>query len=223
MINLTIGSNKLKRIISILVLLVALSCTNNQNNNQNNDRNKSDEQLTNPTPITTTTQQASTASSPAPIPNSEQHEAVATAQQMYTLHFKENQSFEVSHYKEWFAPQLYSLLMKDREESAKFHDEIAGLDFNPLTNAQEDVGPFRLTIAKASNQEADVNVMFTDDPKNQAVEATLTLKMVKNGDKWQIKNILYPGGDTKNSDLISILKEIEKERNQMQKEAIKPR
>jgi hypothetical protein len=223
MINLTIGSNILKRIISILVLLVSLSCTNNQNNSQNNDANKSDEQLANPTPITTITPQAGTTPSPTPIPQSEQHEAVAIAQQMYTLHFKENQSFEVSHYKEWFAPQLYSLLMKDREESAKFHDEIAGLDFNPLTNTQEDVGPLRLTIAKASNQEADLNVMFTDDPKNQAVEATLTLKMVKNGDKWQIKNILYPGGDAKNSDLISILKEIEKERNQMQKEAIKPR
>lgn len=211
----------MKKIATVLVLLVSLNCVNNQSNSQNDDINKSDKQVTS-TPITTATPTTNTTPAPTSILSSEQ-QAIATAQQLYTLHFKENQSFEISHYKEWFAPQLYSLLIKDQEESAKFHDEIAGLDFNPLTNAQEDVSPFHFTIAKVSNQEADVSVIFTEEPKNQAVVATLILKMIKNEDKWQIKNIIYPNNNVKNNDLISILKEIEKERNQLEKETIKSR
>lgn len=192
----------MKKIISISILLLALSCTNNQN-----DTNK-------PTPSTTPSTpppQVSTTPSPTPV---DAKDAIAAAQQMYTLHFKEKQLFDVTHYKEWIDPQLYSLIIKDQEESAKFTNEVAGLDFNPITYAQEEVGQFTITAPKASDHEADVNVVFTEDLKSNVVGANLTLKMVKNGDKWQIKNILYPSGET---DLIKILGEIEKERNELKK------
>ena len=56
---------------------------------------------------------------------------------------------------------------------------------------------------------------FTLDENHTRV----VLKMVKIGDKWQIKNILYPADDpSQNGDLITILKETQKKRDELMRE-----
>lgn len=148
-------------------------------------------------------QTSNQAAKPAP-----QSGAVAVVNALYTLHFKQKQQFNLKQYKkDWFDVELYKLLVADEKASEASTDEIVGLDFNPLTNSQEDVGRFRIGKTEETAREAIVPVLFGTDK-----EATVKIKLVKNGELWQIQNILYPGGDPDNSDLISILKTLANDR-----------
>lgn len=213
----------MKRILAIsLLFLTALGCTD-----QSAGSGKKTSQQVDSKPIAAASPSPSASPTPTPAATSvttsaaNQSAALAAANRLYALHFKENQRFEASHYKEWLDPELYQMLIKDQQESAKITDEIAGLDFNPLTSAQDDVGAFKIEMGKGTDQELDLTVSFASSQPADASNGKLILKMIKNGDKWQVKNILYPSADASSSDLISTLKQIDKERGEIIKEKAK--
>ena len=124
---------------------------------------------------------------------------------VYTRHFAHQQRWDLTarQARSRFAPALLALLDADDRAAAANPDEIVGLDFDPLTNAQEEAeawtaGPARLTGAGAS-------VPVELRTGNQTTR--ITVRLVARGQQWQIADLDY--GETT---LVKTLEQLAAER-----------
>jgi hypothetical protein len=157
-------------------------------------------------PISNAQQSKPTQSTNAQQSKSVQNEVTAKAfvESVYKWHFAHKQQFTKQVYgqkQKWFTPELWQLIVKDWKLSASHPEEVAGIDFDPIINAQEEATRFQVAgeNTKDGKQIVDVNINFGTEAR------PVKIVLVKVGTSWQIANIIY--SNDKNGDLISIFKE----------------
>ena len=120
----------------------------------------------------------------------------------YGRHFANHQRWDLAVQRERtrFAPELLALLDEDMRRSRANPNEVVGLDFDPITDAQEDSTGFQVTGSTREGKDAIVSVAVSFGAEKRQVRVRVTPA----GTAWQIANILYDEGD-----LVSILKELQ--------------
>jgi hypothetical protein len=108
---------------------------------------------------------------------------------LYTHHFAHEQRFDltIKQDRAQFAPALLTLLDADAKAAAANKDEIVGLDFDPLTNSQEQNDGWTMGTAKVEGASAAVPV----ETRVATEKAKLTVRLVKSADRWQVSDIDY--------------------------------
>lgn len=124
----------------------------------------------------------------------------AVVRTLYSYHFKHKFDWTgtLAHNRELFAPDLLKLLDEVDRAQAANPDEIVGLDFDPLVDAQEEAQTYRITGTKREGDEAIVTVTANiyGSPR------TMRLRLAQFDGAWRITNINYA-----EYDLVTILKE----------------
>jgi hypothetical protein len=113
-----------------------------------------------------------------------------------------------------FSVELSRRLQEDYDAANKAPGELVGLDFDPFLNSQDPdqgyvVGGVRL---QGGSYRADVYGLA--DGKKREKPAVVAELVFENG-RWLFLNFHYPNcKDTKNCNLLSILKQLERQRQQ---------
>ncbi len=125
---------------------------------------------------------------------------VAFVTAFYRGHFAQHQRWDLTEKRERknFTAELVSLLDEDLAKQAANPDEVVGLDFNPVTNAQDDATRFKVGTPTVDGDDTIVPVSIYFGTERRTVRVRLTLV----SGSWKIANFLYEEGD-----LLSILKE----------------
>ena len=131
--------------------------------------------------------------------------ADAVVNALYRDHFAHEQNFDETYRRQraLFAPELAKRLDDDLAASAANHDEIVGLDFDPLTYAQDTMTGFDVAPAAREGDAALVTVTLRQDTTRYPVR----VQLVQRDTAWRIANIRYREGD-----LVSILDTLAAER-----------
>jgi hypothetical protein len=123
----------------------------------------------------------------------------AVVRALYTDHFAHQQNIENTFRRKrlTFAPQLRRLMDESFRKQRANPDEIVGLDFNPLTNAQEEANGFEIgsPIYEQTEAVVPVTVKFGIEP------STIQVRLVLIDQRWYVSNVIYD-----ESDLVTILK-----------------
>lgn len=129
----------------------------------------------------------------------------AVVKDLYAGHFANQQRWDLTlkRARARFAPALLVLLEADARAAAASSDDIVGLDFDPLTNAQEEADAFTVGPARVNGAEATVAVELRTGQERTTVTAHLS----SSSGAWLISDLDY-GGAT----LSATLKELAKER-----------
>jgi hypothetical protein len=126
-------------------------------------------------------------------------QAVAVASQRVSEHGQDGLSLrDIHRTREWFSNELYALLVRDKSDSGG----IGYANFDPFTDAQDDVGPFRydaVTIAVDT-----FKVSFSMEHYGHE-RKTVQLAMRYVNGAWRIANFLYPGHPACHTDLARAL------------------
>jgi hypothetical protein len=113
--------------------------------------------------------------------------AVAVATQRLHEHGQAGLSVDdVKRTRDWFTPQLYALLIQDMSDTAG----IGYLDWDPFTDAQDDVGPFRFEDVRQAGD--TVMVRFSREGYERKRDS-VTLAMRRVDSTWRIANFIYSG------------------------------
>lgn len=145
--------------------------------------------------------------SPLSIPAAAQAQrdpaAVVTA--LYRDHFAHQQNWDGTFRRQraLFAPALQAMLDADTRAAAANPGEIVGLDFDPLTNAQDTMDGFVVGAATRSGATAVVSVTV----RQGTARTRMRVRLARVGTAWRITNVVYPEGD-----LVSILRQLAAER-----------
>ena len=125
----------------------------------------------------------------------------AVVTRLYRYHFAQKQNWDVTYRRQraLFAPRLAAMIDADNRASAANPDEIVGLDFDPLTNAQDEMTGFEVAPATREGSDALVRVVV----KQGDARTNLRVRLARSGGSWRITNIHYPEGN-----LVSILREL---------------
>jgi hypothetical protein len=125
-------------------------------------------------------------------------EAFVTA--FYRGHFARRQRWDLTFARERakFAPDLLALLDADARKQAATPDEVVGLDFDPVINAQEEATRYKVSGVERDGDASIVTVSVYFGTEHR----TVRVRLEPFGTSWRIANFLYEEGD-----LISILKE----------------
>jgi hypothetical protein len=128
----------------------------------------------------------------------------AAVDALYRGHFAHSQSFDETHTRDRarFAAPLLALLDADAK-AARGSDEVVGLDFDPLTNSQEEAEGYSVGQARIAGDTATVPVELRTGRERMK----LTVHLVRTGVQWQVSNLDYGEGN-----LVAILKELAAER-----------
>jgi hypothetical protein len=129
--------------------------------------------------------------------------AVVTA--LYRDHFAHGQDWTGTFRRQraLFAPALVAMLDADDRAAAANPDEIVGLDFDPLTNAQDTMDGFTVGTATRTGATAVVPVTVRQD----TARVRMRVRLARVGTTWRITNIVYPEGD-----LVSLLRQMAADR-----------
>lgn len=130
--------------------------------------------------------------------------AKVVVESLYKWHFSHKQQFSKQTYSQkqnWFTPELWQLITKDWKLSASNPGEVVGLDFDPITAAQEEASKYKIgdETPKDDKKIVEVSVYFGTETKQ------IKFILAKAGSNWQIANIVYSNNEK--DDLISIFKE----------------
>jgi hypothetical protein len=87
--------------------------------------------------------------------------------------------------RDWFTPELFALLVRDMSDT----NGVGYLNWDPLTGAQDDVGPLR--FEQMTRVGDTVRVRFSREGFERKRES-VTLAMRHIDGRWRIANILYP-------------------------------
>ncbi len=126
---------------------------------------------------------------------------------VYTRHFAHHQRWDLTakQARSRFAPDLLALLDADDRAATATPDEIVGLDFDPLTNAQEEAGAWSAGAARVTGASAWVPVELRSGTQTMRI----TVRLVARGQQWQIADLDY--GETT---LVKTLERLAAERRQ---------
>jgi hypothetical protein len=129
----------------------------------------------------------------------------AVVTRLYRYHFAQKQNWDLTYRRQrpLFAPGLAALLDADLRASAANADEIVGLDFDPLTNAQDEMTGFDVAPATRQGNDALVGVVV----RQGNTRTNLRVRLARSGGSWRVANIHYPEGD-----LVSILRQLAADR-----------
>jgi hypothetical protein len=123
----------------------------------------------------------------------------AVVRSLYTDHFAHQQNIATTFQRKRvvFAPELRRLMDESFRKQRANPDEIVGLDFNPLTNAQEEANSFEVgsPIYEQTEAVVPVKVVFGTEP------STIRVRLVLIAQRWYVSNVMYDEGD-----LLAILK-----------------
>jgi len=122
--------------------------------------------------------------------------AVVTA--LYQDHFAHEQRWDRTYERQraLFAPALATLLEADGRAAAANPDEVVGLDFDPLTDAQEEMTAFEVGPATRDGADTIVPVVL----RLAAQRSEVRVRLAQSGGQWRVTNLHYPHGD-----LVSLL------------------
>jgi hypothetical protein len=117
---------------------------------------------------------------------------------LYRDHFAHEQNFDGTYDRQraLFAPTLAALLDADARAAAASPDEVVGLDFDPLTDAQETMTAFEVGPAARDGADTIVPVTLRLDAQRSEVR----VRLAQSGGRWRVTNLHYPHGD-----LVSLL------------------
>jgi hypothetical protein len=117
---------------------------------------------------------------------------------LYQDHFANQQNWERTFQRQraLFTPELRALLDADARAAAANADEIVGLDFDPLTDAQEEMTSFQVTPAAHNGDGAVANVLLLLD----TARTNVAVRLARSNGGWQVANLQYAHGD-----LVSLL------------------
>jgi len=134
---------------------------------------------------------------------SDEEDAVVTA--LYREHFAHEQNWAETYKRQraLFTPQLAALLDADDSAAAANPEEIVGLDFDPLTDAQDTMTGFEVGASTTDAKGTVVPVTMRMDTARSVVRVWLS----RTGNDWRVANLEYPHGD-----LASILHQLADER-----------
>ena len=132
-------------------------------------------------------------------------DAAAVVTALYRDHFAHEQNWEATYRRQraLFAPELAALLDADGHAAAANADEVVGLDFDPLTDAQDGMTAFQVAPVTLEGRAAVVPVMLRLDTARSEVR----IRLARSGDAWRVANIHYPHGD-----LVSLLHRLDADR-----------
>jgi hypothetical protein len=123
----------------------------------------------------------------------------AVVRALYTDHFAHQQNIDDTFRRKraTFAPQLRRLMDESFRKQRANPDEVVGLDFNPLTNAQEEANGFEVgsPIYEQTEAVVPVTVKFGTEP------TTIRVRLMLIDQRWLVSNVMY-----EESDLVAILK-----------------
>lgn len=141
----------------------------------------------------------------APARASTQDDAAAVVDSLYRDHFAHGQNWDATYQRRHarFAPALAALLDADTRAAAASPDEIVGLDFDPLTWAQDTMTGFEVAPATRDGAGAIVPVTVRQDSARTALHVRLT----RSDAGWRVSNIHYP-----ERDLVTILRQLAADR-----------
>lgn len=124
---------------------------------------------------------------------------------LYRDHFGHGQNWDATYKRQraLFAPALATLIDADTRAAAANPDEIVGLDFDPLTNAQDEMTGFEVAAATRDGDDAVVGVTVRQD----SARTDLRVRLARADAGWRVANIHYPEGD-----LVSILRRLAADR-----------
>lgn len=108
---------------------------------------------------------------------------------VYARHFAHQQRWDLTarEARSRFAPALLALLDADDRAAAATPDEIVGLDFDPLTNAQEEAEAWTPGSAQVTGTTAAVPVELRTGTQTRRV----TVRLVAQGQQWRIADLDY--------------------------------
>jgi len=131
--------------------------------------------------------------------------AAATVSALYKAHFAKGQRWDITLERERarFATPLLRLLDEDLAAQAATPGEVVGLDYDPLTSAQDEAESFAVGSVRIDGGEALVPVEIRVGPSR----STLMLRLVRIEGRWRISNIHDGQGD-----LVATLKRLKTER-----------
>ncbi len=110
-----------------------------------------------------------------------------------------------------FSPELLRDLKIDSEAAAKVPEEIVGLDFDPVLNAQDVAQRYVVGKINKKNSSLWVEVYGYWNGKKGARPDVVPELALNNG-KWTFVNFHYSQKAGQNDDLLSVLKALRKER-----------
>lgn len=124
--------------------------------------------------------------------------AAATVTALYQDHFAHEQNFDGTFQRRraLFAPALAELLDADARAAAANSGEIVGLDFDPLTDAQEEMTSFQVGTAARDGADTIVPVALRLDAQRSEVR----VRLAQSDGQWRVTNLHYAHGD-----LVSLL------------------
>jgi Protein of unknown function (DUF3828) len=124
--------------------------------------------------------------------------AGAVVNALYRDHFADGQNWERTYQRRraLFAPGLRALLDADARASAANADEVVGLDFDPLTDAQEEMTSFQVAPAALQGDAATIGVVLLLD----TARTNVRVQLARSNQEWQVANLQYAHGD-----LVSLL------------------
>jgi hypothetical protein len=131
----------------------------------------------------------------------------AVVASLYRYHFANRQNWELTYGRRraLFAPALAALIDADERASAANADEVVGLDFDPLTAAQDVMERFEVGAARIDGAQADVPVTIRMEGSRYVVH----VKLARSSAGWRITNIRYPA---EQGDLAGILRQLAADR-----------
>jgi hypothetical protein len=130
---------------------------------------------------------------------------VAVVRALYQDHFAHEQSWTRTFERQraLFAPGLLALLDADARAAAANPDEVVGLDFDPLTDSQDEMTSFQVAPISHEGGEATVGVLLLQDTMRTNVRVQLSRSRAQ----WRVTNIHYAHGD-----LVSLLRRLAADR-----------
>jgi hypothetical protein len=113
-----------------------------------------------------------------------------------------------------FSPELIKALQEDLAAAKKSPDEIVGLDFDPIQNAQDNPERYVVGEVRPKGDHFWVEVFGIWEGKKGAKPDVVPELFSENG-KWIFTNFHYPESDNPvNENLLSVLQALKKEREQ---------
>lgn len=134
-----------------------------------------------------------------------QPDPAAVVRTLYQDHFAHEQNWTGTYGRQHalFAPELAAMLDADDSASAANQNEVVGLDFDPLTYAQEEMTSFDVGAATRDRGDALVPVVMRLD----TFRTNLRVRLSRSDTGWRVKNIHYP-----ESDLVALLQQLAADR-----------
>ncbi len=122
-------------------------------------------------------------------------------ERLYRAHFAASQRWDLTlkQHRDEFTPALLALLDADARAAAANPDEVVGLDFDPLTDAQEAADGYAVGKARVEGGTAAVPVEIRVGGERTA----LTVHLERQTGRWRVSNVA-----SREADLVSTLKQL---------------